>query len=372
MTITPVRIGVVGCGSVLDQYLALVERLRNRRRAEVVLACGRPHQRAAAEGLGISRYTTDFAEVVRAPDVDLVLILTSPRDHARIARAALEAGKHVLVEKPMATTLAEAAELVALAKRSTGHLLCAPFTLLSPTFGAIARRLRRGDIGKVASARGRYGWSGPWWNKWFYGPEGGALGDLGVYNLTTLTGLLGPARKVTALMNVAVPERVVNGERLHVEAEDNAHVLLEFANGAIAHVLAGYTIQQYRSPALELYGTEGVIQMLGDDWDPDGYELWENKAGSWQLFKETAPDWPWMDGLRHLVECIQDCTAPLITPEHAYHVLEVIAKAKAAARDGRALAVESTFSAPVFPEPQAEGAAHLVHDRTRATDGPGH
>src|SRR4051794_16006493 len=130
MTERPVRIGIIGCGSVLEQYVAEAARLRGR--VEIVTACGRPRQRQAAEGFGIPRFTTSSEEVIDSAGVDLVLILTSPRSHGPLARAALEAGKHVLVEKPMASTLDEARDLVALAAKSKGLLLPAPFTVLSP------------------------------------------------------------------------------------------------------------------------------------------------------------------------------------------------------------------------------------------------
>src|SRR5262249_41814720 len=149
-------------------------------------ACGRQQQRALLCDLGVHRFTTDHRELVTAPDVDLVLILTPPASHAPIARAALGAGKHVLTEKPFAVSLDEAAELVELARRSEGYLVCAPFTILSPTYQTMGWRLRRGDIGKVCSARARYGWSGPWWNDWFYKPGSGPLLDLAIYNLTSL------------------------------------------------------------------------------------------------------------------------------------------------------------------------------------------
>jgi len=252
-----------------------------------------------------------------------------------------------------------------LARSSSRLLMCAPFTLLSPTFQTLSRRVRRGDIGKVVSARGRYGWGGPDWTDWFYKTGGGALFDLGVYNLTTLTGLLGPARRVTAMAGVAVPERVVRGKPVQVEAEDNAHVLLDFGGGCFAAVTTGFSIQQYRGPGLELFGTEGTLYMLGDDWDPDGYELWQNSAGCWQLFKETHPEWPWTDGLRHLVECIRSGTQPLVGPEHAYHVLEIMVQAQAAGGDGKARDIESTFTVPLFEQPETVVAAHRVHDRTR-------
>jgi predicted dehydrogenase len=361
-----VRLGIIGCGNVLGAYRAAIDKLRLRNTVEVSLACGRERQRAATQAeLRVERFTTEAREVIESPDVDLVIILTSGGEHARLAGAALEAGKHVLLEKPLATTLAEADALVDLARRKSALLACAPFTVLSPTFQAMSRRVQNGDIGKVCLARARYGWSGPWWSEWFYREGGGCLFDLGVYPLTTLTGLLGPARRVTAMAGVAIPEREIGGKRIRVEAEDNVQILLDFGDAAFASIMTGYTMQQYRTPALEVYGTTGTIQMLGDDWDPDGYELWQNAAGSWQVFKETDPDWPWTDGLRHLVDSIRDGTRSLATAEHARHVLEIMLKAQQSAREARAISIDSRFDPPAFRSPEAQEAAHLVHDRTR-------
>lgn len=357
----PLRLGIIGCGNVLPAYRAIIDKLRQRGLAEIAIACGREKQRRAA---GIEPFTTESDEVIANSNVDLVVILTPASEHARLTRAALAAGKHVLMEKPLATNLDEAAELVKLAKQSRGHLLCAPFTWLSPTFQTMASRLQRGDIGKACSARARYGWSGPWWSEWFYHGQGGCIFDLGVYSITSLIGLLGPATRVMAFTNVAIPEREVENRKIRVEAEDTAQVLLEFANGCLGVVTTGFTMQQYRSPALEIYGTTGVVQMLGDDWDPDGYELWQNDAGAWQVYKETDPDWPWTDGLRHLVECIHAGKQPMIAAEHAFHALEIMIKARESSKEGRALTITSNFTPPVFKAAHAE-AAHRIHDRTR-------
>jgi predicted dehydrogenase len=360
-----VRLGIIGCGNVLGAYLPQCHKLQQRGLAEIVIAAGRPAQRERALASGVPRFTTNADTVITSREVDLVLVLTSMSEHARLARAALETGKHILVEKPLATSLEDAMSLVALAKRSRSHLLCAPFTILSPTFQTIACRIRRGDIGKPCSARARYGWAGPSWSEWFYQPGGGCLFDLGVYCLTSLTGLLGAVKRVTAMTGVAIPEREINGRKILVEAEDNAQVLLDFGDTCFAVVTSGFTMQQYRNPALEVYGTTGTIQMLGDDWDPEGYELFQNSVGCWQVFKETDPEWPWTDGLRHLVECIHENKRPLVTPEHAAHVLEIMLKAQQSGREGRALAIESTFTPPVFAEPGTREAAHLMHDRSR-------
>ena len=183
----------------------------------------------------------------------------------------------------MATSLEEAAELLELAETSPGLLVCAPHILLSPTFRAVHGAVREGRVGELLTARARYGWAGPWWSEWFYEPGGGSLFDLGVYNVTSLCALFGPARRVTAMVGVAIPEREVNGRRIRVEADDNAHVLLDFGDARFAVVTTGFTMQRYRSPAIEVYGSEGTIQLLGDDWAPEGWELWRNADGAWRV-----------------------------------------------------------------------------------------
>jgi predicted dehydrogenase len=365
-----VRLGIAGCGNVVSAYLGLAERLERSGQARIAAIHGPERHRARAQQeWRIPDFHPSYFDMLARPDIDAVLILTPMPVHAEMASAALKAGKHVLVEKPMATCLTEAQALINTARLCQRHLVSAPFTVLSPTFRNISIRLRRGEIGRVVSARGRYGWAGPDWADWFYKPGGGALFDLGVYNLTTLTGWLGPVRRVMAMAGAAIPERSVSGRPIRVQADDNTQVLLDFGGNRFATITTGFTLQQYRGPGLELFGTEGTINLLGDDWDPDGFELWRNSAGCWQLFKETQPDWPWTDGLWHLVQCIQTGAKPLVTMEHSFHVLEVMLMALASGRDGQAHLVESTFEPPVFHESGSTTAAHRVHDRTRTNDG---
>lgn len=361
----PVGIAFVGCGSVMSgPYTRLARQLRERGEVSLVAACDVVPDRAAfvRDELGIERFATDYREIITADDVGAVLVLTSMPEHGAIAKAALEAGKHVLVEKPMATTLAEAQELLAVAERSPGHLICAPHVVLSPTYQAIWRHIQRGDVGRIHLARARYGWAGPWWGQWFYRSGGGPLFDLGVYNLTTLTGLIGPARRVTAMAGTAIPERRVDGELIKVEVEDNFQITVDFGDACFGTVTTGFSMQSYRGPAVELYGGAGTIQMMGDDWAPEGYELWRNDIGAWQLHREQDPHWPWTDGLRHLVDCIRHDQQPVIRPQHAYHVLEIMIKAIESAREGRTLDIESTFTPPTFAEDADATDAHLVHD----------
>lgn len=365
-------LGVIGCGSVFaGPYRGMIERLRSVGRVHVgaVYDVDDAKRRGAAAHYDVDPDLAGTEAVIGHDDVDVVLVLTSMNEHGALAGATLEAGKHVLVEKPMATSLAQAAALLELAERSPGLLVCAPHILLSPTFRAVHAAARSGQIGQLLTARARYGWAGPWWNEWFYAPGGGSLFDLGVYNVTSLCALFGPARRVTAMVGVAIPEREVNGRRIRVEADDNAHVLLDFGDARFAVVTTGFTMQRYRSPAIEVYGSEGTMQLLGDDWAPEGWELWRNAEGAWRVFPETDPQWQWTEGLRHLVDCVETGRPTVTRPEHAYHALEIMLAAQAAGRDGVAREISSGFPDPVYDDAWVDlDAERHAHDR-RSHDG---
>ncbi|TDD21666.1 Gfo/Idh/MocA family oxidoreductase [Kribbella turkmenica] len=339
-------LGVLGLGSVFSgPYAALIGKLEQEGRVRLTAGYDpEPGKRSvAADRFGIDTSAAQPQDVIGRGDVDIVLVLTSMNQHGSLARAALEAGKHVLVEKPMSTTLAEGRSLLEAAASAPGQLVCAPHVVLSPTYREMHRRVRDGEIGDLYLARARYGWSGPWWGRWFYESGGGALFDLGVYNLTSLCGFFGSVRRVTAMVGTAVPKREVNGELVPVRADDNAHIVLDFGQARFASIATGFTMQKYRSPAIELYGATGVLQLLGDDWAPDGFEQWTNERGSWELFGERDPNWPWTDGLRHLVESIENGTPTVTRPEHAFHALEVMLAAKQSAAEGRVIEVTSNF-----------------------------
>jgi predicted dehydrogenase len=343
-----IRLGVLGLGSVFSgPYASLIQRLALEGRVELTAAydVDAEKRKETADRFGTDPSTPGPEAVIDNDDVDAVLVLTSMNEHGPLARAGLAAGKHVLVEKPMATSLSEAAELVDAAKTADGKLVCAPHIVLSKTFREMHRRVQAGEVGPLLLARARYGWAGPWWGDWYYRPGGGALFDLGIYNLTALCGFFGSVQRVTALVGTAIPERMVQGKPMKVEVDDNAHVLLDFGQARFASVTTGFTIQRYRSPAIELYGAEGVLQMLGDDWTPEGFEQWSNTRGSWEVVPESDPQWPWTDGLRHLVDAVDRGLPTVTRPEHAYHALEVMLAAKQSAETGRVVAIESEFPA---------------------------
>ncbi len=306
----------------------------------------------------------NYKKIIDDPEIELVLILTSMKEHSKIAIESLKKNKHVLVEKPMATNMKDLNNLIAIAKKSKKFLLPAPFVILSPVFQAIQKELDSNSIGRVSLARARYGWAGPNWAEWYYNTGGGPLFDLGVYNITSLTALLGPVKKIIAKSSVSQPFRIINKKKIKVKTDDNFQILLEFQNNCLAVVTTGFTMQQYSSPAIELYGNKGTIQMLGDDWEPKGYEIWRNTRSSWELYKTPYANWPWTSGLTHLVECIIKNKKPIVNLDHAYHVNEIMIKIYESSSNNKEISISSNFTPLKFKKKIKIKKSHLDHDRS--------
>ena len=144
------------------------------------------------------------------------------------------------------------------------------------------RRVELVVNGRVAAAHADYGHGGPTWSSFFYEKGGGSLPDLGVYNLTSLTGLLGPAKSVVAMVNIVTPTRMIDRKgQIKVTEEDNAMVLLDHGNGVISHVQSGFN---YFNPhghegaketrhTIQIIGSKGVMGLVGYDWEPLGVDL---------------------------------------------------------------------------------------------------
>ena len=139
-------------------------------------------------------------------------------------------------------------------------------------------------------------------------------------------------------------------------------MLIDFGDARFASVTTGFTMQKYRSPAIELYGSDGVLQLLGDDWAPEGYELWRNARARGSSSPRAIPAG---SGPR---ACGTSSTAsragrePVTRPEHAYHALEIMLAAQAAAADGRAREITSDFPRPDLAALEAHADGRRVHD----------
>ena len=364
----PVRVGFVGAGSVLWAYLQVLDRLVPRGLATEGPICARrrevwPDVLRRRPG---AQLVEDPLEIVRS-DVDVVVVVTPPSSHAEVARLALEHGKHVVIEKPIAESRADAEELVQLAATRGLLVLAAPFVQLSPTFRALWTLVRRGAVGRVHSARGLYGNAGSPWAAWYHRSGVGPLAEAGIYNLKSLTALLGPVVEVLAAEALAVPHRQAGGTEITAPDPDVSHVVLRHASGALSSVVSSQAIQRYRRPGLELYGDEGTANLLGDDWDPRGVEIWRNAAGSWEELEPIDATWLWADGLRECIAAVREARPPLQQLEQDLHLLDVVAAARTAVSQRKTVTVDSRFPDLDLTFEIPTGLEH-VHDHTRPLD----
>jgi predicted dehydrogenase len=245
--------------------------------------------------------------------------------------------------------------------------MCAPFVQLAPTFRALWARIREGAIGRVHSARALYGNAGSTWARWYHDGSVSPLAEVGIYNLKSLTAVLGPVAEVQSAETLVVPDREISGKTVRTAGADVSHVLLRHADGGLSSVISGHCIQRYRRPGLEFYGTEGTANLLGDDWDPRGFEIWRNSAGCWEEFEPVDPTWLWADGLAEMVHALAEERQPLHSLEHDLHLLEVIEASKKAAKEKRAVPVQSRFRTLDLRREERQNRHHL-HDHTRPAD----
>lgn len=381
-----IGIGLIGCGSL--SQLGILPQLAlpdARERINLVAVCDvvGDRARATAARFGIPHAYDDAADLIARDDIELVLVITPIRFHYPSTMAALRAGKHVYVQKTMATTYTEAREMVETARERGLVLVAAPGQMLNAANRAIKRLIDDGALGDLYWA---WGSTGGWHHNeatrqgddvmstvdpsWYYRADGGPLRDVTVYVLHTLTGILGPAERVTAMSGVRVPERRWRETTIPVEVDDNSVLLLDFGGARFA-VAGGHGSQVGKLlqwGALGFYGTAGAIETL--EIEPlSGHPAklhvdLSASAVNPELLTAlgdgayTPTGWlPFVDAnhaalpephvyadIMHAVACIRQGTPPIVSGEHGAHVVEIIEKGYLAAQTGQTQPLTSRFT----------------------------
>ena len=260
-------IGIIGCGNISDIYLQAGGKFP----ILDILACADlelARAEAKAAQYGIRALTVEA--LLADPSIDIVINLTIPAAHAAVDLAAIQAGKSVYGEKPLALNRADGAAVLAAAAAAGVRVGSAPDTFLGAGLQTCRQLLDSGVIGTPVAATafmvcpGHESWHpNP---EFYYKAGGGPLFDMGPYYLTALIALLGPVRRVTGSTRVSFPQRTITsqpfaGQVIDVDVPTHVTGLLDFAAGPLATLIMSFDVTSSTLPWLEIYGSEGTLRL---------------------------------------------------------------------------------------------------------------
>jgi predicted dehydrogenase len=352
---TRTRIGIIGAGNISSTYLRVCPRFPI---LEVAAVADLVPERAAAQAAQFSvPRSCSVAELMADSSIQIVVNLTIPRAHGPVAAEALEAGKSVYNEKPLALEREEGQALLNLARDRGLRVGGAPDTFLGAGLQTCRKLIDDGWIGTPVGATGVMLGSGPEsWHpdpEFFYQPGAGPLFDMGPYYLTALIALLGPVRRVTGSARISYPERRIGSEpkrgtRITVTTPTHVAATLDFADGPVATLVMSFDVGAREPPRLEIYGSTGSLRL--PDPNTFGGPVWFRRAG--------ADEWSEIPLLFHYPENtrglgVADMAAAIgagrphrANGEMTYHVLDIMHSIYAASEGGHHIDVASTCERP--------------------------
>lgn len=356
------RIGIIGAGNISGIYLKNLTGLFADR--VQLLGCAdlsAERAAAAAEKHGLPKRYPNPEALIADPEIDLVVNLTIPAAHFSVCMAAVEAGKHVYVEKPLCAEIAEAARLLARAEAKGVRVGCAPDTFLGGGLQTCRKLIDDGAIGVPVAAtafmacRGHEGWHPA--PEFYYQKGGGPMFDMGPYYLTALVSLVGPMARVSGSARISFPERTITsapkrGTKIAVEVPTHVAGTIDFANGAIGTIITSFDIWGANLPRLEIHGSEGSLSAP----DPNSF------GGPVQL-KKGGGEWKPVElthghaenarglGVVEMAEAIQRGDAHRASGALAIHVLEAMHGIHLAAQTGLRYELQHTGVHPAALPP---------------------
>lgn len=352
------KVAVVGCGGI-SQHHYLPEIAQNDR-TELVAVCDADENRAktCADRFGVDRFFTRVDDLLADEDFEILVDVATIQAHFEINQKALEAGKHIYSQKPIASTSAQAKTLIELAEKKGLKISASPIHMLRPEIQEVKRLIDKGTIGKVSFARCSSSHGGPEYFQyrdadptWFHQPGAGPLLDLGVHGLHQVTGLLGPARRVFCLSGISERVRIArsgafDGKAIQTSTDDNIHLNLDFGDATFAYIDSTYCVKNQKGPSLEIFGSQGTITFTRSSRGV-GMELYlddrERSVRGWIEPIYRFPPITQSEGVFDLIQAIEEDREPVLSASHALHVIEIMEKAPLSAQTGQALPLETTF-----------------------------
>ncbi|MGH2820821.1 MAG: Gfo/Idh/MocA family protein [Actinomycetota bacterium] len=343
-------VGLVGCGSQGPRYardLGLYDHLDLLGVADLDLA--RAEHLAARHGVKAYRSLEDM---LQDDAIDIVVDVTSPHTHKEIVSRCLEADKHVFNEKPLALTYQDARDLVELAEEHHRLLGSAPATYLGEAQQTAMKSIRDGRLGRVRVVYCEANWGRI--ESWHPSPipfyTVGPLFDVGLYPLTIVTAVLGPAARVSAFGKVVMPERATNrGVRFEVETPDFVVASIELAGGAVVRLSANFYVGQHsKQKGLEFHGDEASLYLESFHVFDCGveYSRFDDAYRPLDLVADPFEGTDWARGVADMGNAILEDRPHQAAGDHAAHVIEILCAISQSARAAEAVDVTSSFVPP--------------------------
>jgi predicted dehydrogenase len=344
-----IRVGVVGCGSI-SEFRHAPEYWANED-AEIVAFYDPKRERA--ERL-VKKYggiaAGDFKDITRDPSIDAISDCSTNEMHHVISTDALEHGKHVLCEKPMATTLEDAQKMIEASKKAGKILMIGHNQRLAPGHRKAKEILESGELGKVITFQTVFGHRGPeYWSEnktlttWFFDRNRsvfGAPGDLGIHKIDLIRYLLSDEIEEVSSLTGTLDKKLANGEPIPVN--DNMLCLLRMKRGAMGTLAASWTYYGPEDNSTTLYCEKGIMKIYGDpvyqvvvskrDGDAAHY-----KVGQIQT-NESQSNSGVIDAF---ISCIINKTPPPVSGEDGFKGLQVVFAAIESSRKRVAIQVSS-------------------------------
>ena len=351
-----VKIGIIGCGNISDIYLKNLTQMFNN---TIVTACAdMVYERAQkkAEIYNIPKaYTVD--ELLSDDEIKIVINLTIPGAHADVNMAALNSGKNVYVEKPLAVSLEDGKKVLEIADRNGLLVGCAPDTFLGAGLQTCRKLIDDGWIGQPVAAtafmlcHGHESWHPD--PEFYYKVGGGPMFDMGPYYLTALISLLGPIKRVTGSCNISFPQRSITsqpkfGQIINVDVPTHITGILDFENGAVGTIITSFDVWGSQLPRIEIYGSEGTLIAP----DPNTF------GGTILLKRKNSTEWQEIPhshvysensrgiGVADMASSLLSHRKHRANGEMAYHVLEAMHGFHIASDSGKHYQMSSSCMLP--------------------------
>jgi len=351
-----IKVGIIGCGNISGIYLKNGQETFENIEIAACADLLPDRARAQAEKYGVARACTT-EELLADPEIEIVLNLTTPQGHYPVAMQAIEAGKSVHNEKPLALTRDQGKQLLAAAKERGVRVGGAPDTFLGGGHQTCRKLIDDGWIGEPIAAtafmtcHGHESWHPS--PAFYYEVGGGPMFDMGPYYLTALVNMMGPVRRVSGEARITFPQRTITSKPLYgtvVDVETPTHIAgtLQFESGAIGTIITSFDVWAANLPRIEIYGTEGSLAVP----DPNGF------GGPVRVRRAGATEWQEVPlthgyaensrgiGVADLANALQSGRAHRTSGELTYHVLDIMQATLDSAREGRYIELESRCERP--------------------------